>query len=69
MMAVAEVVLEGEEEGEVDDSDSVEPPINDDDSYTGGLYEDEKSDEESEDLAYYKAPKGSAGRQLAPGGP
>ena len=69
VMAVAVVVLEGDEEGEVDDSFSVEPPLNDDDSYTGGLYEDEESGEESEDLAYYKAPKGSAGRQLAPGGP
>ena len=53
----------------VDDSESVEPPINDDDSYAGGLYEDEESDEESENLAYYQEPKGSAGRCLANRGP
>ena len=46
-MVVAEVVLEGDEEGEVDDSESVEPALNDDDSYTGGLYQDEESGEES----------------------
>ena len=55
-MAVAVVVLEGEEEGEVDDSESVEPPLNDKDSYAEGVYEDEASDDKSEDLAYYQAP-------------
>ena len=52
VMTVAVVVLEGEEEWEEDDSESVELPLNDEDSYTGGLYEDEESDDESEDLAY-----------------
>ena len=36
----------------------MEPPLNDDDSYAGGLYENEESDDKSEDLAYYQAPKG-----------
>ena len=69
---VAVVVLEGDkEEEEEEDSESVEPPLNDADSYAGGLYEDEESDEESENLTYYQAPKGSAGRCLADayGGP
>ena len=36
------VVLEGEEEGEDNDSESVGPPLNDDDSYAGGLYQDDR---------------------------
>ncbi len=67
---MALVVLESDKEWEEeDDSKSMEPPPNDDDSYACGLYEDEESDDDSDNLAYYEAPKGSAGRSLAPGGP
>jgi hypothetical protein len=67
---MASVVLESDKEWEEeDDSESMDTPINDDDSYAGGLYEDEESDDESANLAYYQAPKGSAGRSLTPGGP
>ena len=46
------VVLEGgKEEEDTEDSESVEPPLNDADSYAGASYEDEESDEESENLA------------------
>jgi hypothetical protein len=64
------VVLDSDKEWEEDDdSKSMKTPTNDDDSYAGGLYDDEESDDDSENLGYYEAPKGSAGRSLAPGGP
>jgi hypothetical protein len=67
---MASVVLESDKEWEEeDDSESMDTPINDDDSYAGGLYEDEESDDDSDNLAYYEAPKGSSGRSLVPGGP
>ena len=40
---------------------------NDSDSYAGGLFEDDS--DESDDMMYYQAPKGTAGCNLAPGGP
>jgi hypothetical protein len=69
-IVMALVVLDSDKEWEEDDdSKSMETPTNDDDSYAGGLYEDEESDDDSDNLGYYEAPKGSAGRSLAPGGP
>jgi hypothetical protein len=63
-------VLDSDNEWEEDDdSKSMKTPTDDDDSYAGGLYDDEESDDDSENLGYYEAPKGAAGRSLAPGGP